>query len=164
MDPESIKDDGDIETPDTEEEEAPEKANNELEEKDDEKAKSRKSAIAQKKFWREKAKSSSSKVQELETELTELKKGVKTPEDEKEKAAQEYIRRQARSVYEELQTERERAKNKELSEFEDKVQTVLEDNPDIPEEELLEVIEEYEVEPKVALKILKRTGRLLVKG
>src|SRR3990167_602455 len=83
---------------DDEEEEAPEKADDEQEEESEDgreeskdKPKSRKSAIAQKKYWREKAKDASTKVQELTDELTKLKGAVKKPDDDKKRAAQEDI-------------------------------------------------------------------------
>lgn len=126
------------------------------EDDDDDEPKSRRSEIAQKKHWREKAKSASSKVQELQAELDRLKSAVKKPDDEKEAAAQEYIRNQARKVFEELQLEKSKEEATELADFEEKVETILEDNPDVAEEELLDTIEEYEVEPHVALKIIQK--------
>src|SRR3990167_5826327 len=122
----------------------------------EDKSKNRRSEIAQKKHWREKAKKSDSKLKALETELADLKKAVKKPDDEKEAAAQEYIRKQARDVFEQLEAERKKQKDEELSEFEEKVEAILEDNPDVSEEELLDAIEEYEVTPAVALKILQK--------
>ena len=155
MDDEIIKDDEAVfEEP--EEEEAPEKAKDEPEE---EPVKNRKSAIAQKKYWREKSKESDSKVQELTDELAKLKEAVKKPDDEKERAAQEYIRKQARETFTELQLEKAKEESKELASFQDKVQAILDDNPDVSEEELLDTIEEYEVEPKTALKILQKQSK-----
>ena len=121
-------------------------------------SKKKRSEIAQKKHWREKAQKSSSKVTQLETELAELKKAVKKPDDDKEAAAQDYIRNQARQVFEELQKEKAKDEAKQLAEFEEKVEAILDDNPDISEEELLEVVEEFEVTPAVALKILKKNS------
>ena len=125
-------------------------------EKKDEEPKNRRSEIAQKKHWREKAQKSSQRVSELETELETLKSAVKKPDDEKEAAAQEYIRKQARQVFDELQKEKAKDEAKELADFEGKVQDILDENPDVSEEELLDTIEELEVEPAVALKILQR--------
>lgn len=153
---------GEEDTQDEESEESDGEQTSEEETKEDEekdKGKSRRSVLAQKKHWREKAQQSQSKVKELETELETLKNAVKKPTDDKERAAQEYIRNQARAVYEELQKEREKEETKELAAFEEEVDSVLEDNPDVSEEELLDTIEELEVEPKVALRILKREGK-----
>src|SRR3990167_5367849 len=108
------------------------------------------------KHWRNKAQKTSSKVETLEEELRSLKEAVKKPDDEQERKAQEYIRGQAKAVYEELQKEKQKQDSRELEEFESKVETILEENPDISEEELLDTIEEYEVEPRVALKILQK--------
>lgn len=168
---EAIQDDDAVFNSD-EEEEAPEKADDEQDEesegesdgeeskdKSKEKPKNRKSAIAQKKYWREKAKESSSKVQELETQLAELREGVKKPDDDKEAAAQKYIRDQARATYQELQLEKAKEEARELAAFEDKVQEILDDNPDVAEDELLDTIEEYEVEPRTALKILQKQAK-----
>lgn len=134
----------------------------EIEDKGEEKKgkeKSRRSVIAQKKHWREKAQKTSARVTELEAELAAAKEGVKKPTDEKEAAAQEYIRGQARKVFEELQKEREKAEAKEEAEFGEKVDAILDDNPDVAEEELLDTIEEYEVPPETALRILKRQSK-----
>ena len=122
----------------------------------EEKGKSRRSEIAQKKHWREKAKLSSAKVKELEEELETLRSAVKKPTDEKEKAAQDYIREQARSVFTELRLEREKAEAKDLSNFEEELESVLDENPDVAEDELLDIIEDLDVSPAVALKIFKR--------
>lgn len=161
-DEESVE--GEEETQDEESEETDEEQTSEeektegdkKEEKGDQKPKTRRSEIAQKKHWRNKAKEANSKVTELETELETLRAGVKKPTDEKEQAAQEYIRGKAREVFKELQIEQEKAKAKELASFEEEVDSVLEDNPDVSEEELLDTIEELEVDPKTALRILKR--------
>jgi len=156
------KDDLDV-FKDEEEGDAPEKAEDEPEEGSEEESKdkpsNRKSAIAQKKYWREKAKNASTKVQELEDELTKLKGAVKKPDDDKERAAQDYIRQQARETYKELQLEKAKEEAKELATFEDQVQTLLDDNPDVAEDELLDTIEEYEVEPKTALRILQKQNK-----
>lgn len=124
--------------------------------KPEDKNKERRSEIAQKKHWRGKAQEASSKVEKLEEELRNLKEAVKKPDDDQERKAQDYIRSQAKAVYDELQKEKEKAEAQELEKFESKVETILDENPDFSEEELLDTIEEYEVEPEVALKILKK--------
>lgn len=121
--------------------------------------KERRSEIAQKKHWRGKAQAASTKVEELTAELETLKSAVKKPDDEKEAAAQEYIRNQAKAVYKELQAEKAKEEAKELAAFEGKVQDVLTENPDVSEEELLDAIEEYEVEPLTALKIIQKQSK-----
>src|SRR3990167_5140107 len=144
VDEESTEDDEDAFKEPQKDKTEDEKSKNKDEE--DGEPKSRSSEIAQKKHWREKAKSASSKVEELSAELEKLRGAVKKPDDEKEAAAQEYIRNQARTVFKELQIEKAKEESKELEAFEEKVELVLEDNPDISEEELLDAIEEYEVE------------------
>lgn len=122
-----------------------------------EEEKPKRSDIAQKIKYREKYQEASTRVSKLETELAELKGMVKKPADDAEARAQEYIRSQAKAVYEELLNARKSEEEKVTRQFEDKVEAVLEENPDISEEELLDAIEEYEVEPNIALKILKKT-------
>lgn len=129
--------------------------NEEEDDKQDE-SKDRRAAIAQKKHWRNKALSESKRVKELETELTKLRGAVKKPTDDAEVRAQEYIRDQARRVFEELQDAKQKEESRQKEEFNEAVNDILEDNPDIAEAELLDAIEEYEVEPNVALKILKK--------
>ena len=125
----------------------------------EDKSKPRRSEIAQKIKWRERAlraEKDASRVQTLENELAELRGLVKKPEDDKERQAQDYIRKQARQAYEELMAEKKREEDSATEAFETEVEGILDENPDIADEELLDVIEEYEVEPKTALKILKK--------
>lgn len=143
------------ETPENEPDKSKEEKDTE-EDEDEGKTKSRRSEIAQKKHWREKYQKTSTKVQELEEELEKLKGAVKKPEDDKERAAQEYIRKQAREVFEDLQKERQKAESNNLDQFETELDSVLEDNPDVTEEEILDIIEEMDVSPTVAMKIFKR--------
>ena len=126
---------------------------------DSKESRTRRSTIAQKKHWRDKFRKSSAKVTELESDLEKLRGAVKKPADDKEAAAQEYIRNQARNVYEELQKVREKEEAQQLASFEEEVDSVLEDNPDVSEEELLDTIEELEVDPATALRIIKRQAK-----
>ena len=130
---------------------------------EDDESKVRRSEIAQKKHWREKAQNASSKVAELTAELDRLKEAVKKPQDDKEAAAQDYIREQVRKTFSELQEEKAKQDATQLADFEDKIQTILDDNPDISEEELLDAIETYEVEPSTALKIIQKQSKEKVK-
>lgn len=119
----------------------------------------RRSEIAQKIKWREramKAEEAATKVGNLEAELKELRGAVKKPTDDQEAKAQEYIRKQAREVYEELQSLKQKEESTKTAKFEREVESIIDENPDISETELLDAIEEYEVEPKTALKILKK--------
>lgn len=124
----------------------------------DEEEKPSKAEIAQKIKYREKYQAEASKVQQLEKELADLKSMVKKPSDDAEAKAQNYIREQAKAVYEELLTERKKEEERTVNEFKEKVALILEENPDVAEQELLDTIEEFEVEPKVALKILKKSS------
>lgn len=164
MDDEIIKDDEAVfeepEADKTEDESSEDESENDKKDSEEEgKGKSRRSDIVQKKKWREKAQKASSRVQELETELATLREAVKKPDDDKERAAQEYIRKQARETYTELQLEKAKEESKELAAFEEKVQGILDDNPDVAEDELLDIIEEYEVEPTTALRILQKQSK-----
>lgn len=118
----------------------------------------KRSEIAQKIKYRAKYKEASSKVAALEAELAKHKDVDlnKKPSDDAEARAQAYIRNLAKEV---VQDELKSLKSKEeriTQEFEEKVEEVLEENPDITEKELLKVCEDYEVEPDKAAKILKR--------
>lgn len=134
------------------------KEESENQEDKEESAKPRRSEIAQKKHWRNKAEKANSKVTELEAELSKLRGMQKPPSDEAERKAQEYIRNEAKQVYLELQKEKAKEESERESKLNSAVETILEDNPDIVEAELLDAIDEYEVEPKVALKILQKQG------
>lgn len=158
MDPEAIEDKAPFEEP-TEDQTPEEESKETPEKKEDKEPDTRRSEIAQKIKWREraqKAEERASKVDKLEAELAELRGAVKKPTDEAEQKAQEYIRAQARKVYEELQEARQKEESTKTAKFEAEVETLLDENPDISETELLDAIEEYDVEPKTALKILKK--------
>lgn len=128
-------------------------------EDDSEKKKSESVLLAQKKHWRGKALKAQAEAKRLAAELTASKKRVDEAGGElteKEKAAQAYIRKQAKDVFDELKRLEAQEQAQVLSEFEGKVATVLEDNPDIKEEDLLDVVEDFNVEPEVAARIIKR--------
>ena len=128
-------------------------------EKDQKPDKPQRSEVIQKAKWRDralKAEGALGKVETLQAELEQLRSLVKKPENDQEAKAQEYIREQARNVFKELQETKQKEEAKTTREFEDKVAAVIEENPDVSEEELLEVIEDLELEPEVALKVLRR--------
>ena len=144
-------DDEDLEDDDGSEDDGDKKPDDE----DDGDKKPNKSEIAQKIKWRTKA-------QKLQIEIDELK-GKPNPTakdekeiDDKEKQARDFIRKMIREETEALTKEQRETEERELDAFEEEVDTILEDNPDIKKGRLLDVIEEFEVEPKVALKIIKR--------
>src|SRR3990167_8179011 len=103
-----------------EDDKTPEEEEDSKKNEDGDKGKDRKSAIAQKKFWRGKAEAQGQKVATLEAELEKLRGLVKKPTDDQEAKAQEYIREQARSVFKELGLEKERSEAKESEAFESK--------------------------------------------
>lgn len=117
-----------------------------------------KSEIAQKIKWREKYQDAQKRLDTLETQLkaSETRVEEKGELDDKEKAARAYIRNEAKKVYEELLTEQKSEETKALREFEDKIDSILEDNSEITREDLLDAIEEYDVSPETAVKILQR--------
>ena len=125
------------------------------EEKEEEEKKPDRSEIAQKIKWRE-------KYNKAKEELDSLKEKPNPTEedkeviDDKEKKAKEYLSNFFKQEYKKVQAEEKEAEARALRDFEDKVDATLEDNPDITENDLLDVIEEYEVEPEVAVKILKK--------
>lgn len=151
MDPKELEE-GDQTPEETEPETEPKTEPKEPEKPED----TRRSEIAQKIKYREKYQSALSEKQKLEAELKELREMVKKPSDDAEAKAQEYIRKQAREVFEELQSIKQKEESTRLAKFEEEVESIIDENPDISETELLDAIEEFEVEPKVALKILKR--------
>lgn len=118
-----------------------------------------KAEIAQKIKWRGKAMKLESEVAELTKQLEQSKQRVQDNggnPDEKEKAAQQYIRDQAKAAYAEVRLLEKQEEARTVREFETKVENVLEDNPEVTEQELLDVVEELEVDPETAMKILKR--------
>lgn len=125
---------------------------------EEEEEKEKKSEIAQKIKYRERAKKAEQELEETRAELERAKKAAeRAPEgSEQEKAAKEYIAKLAEEVYEAKEAKKKNEAEKELTRFQDKVDSVLDENPDITEAELLSIIEELEVEPEVAVKVWKR--------
>src|SRR3990167_6716310 len=76
--------------------------------------------------------------------------------DDKEKQARAFLKKIFREEYETVRKEEQERESVRLSDFDDAVDEVLEDNPDIKESQLLDVVEEFEVEPKIAVKIIKK--------
>lgn len=119
------------------------------------------SEVAQKIRYRERLRKAEARIAELEghtghTPPTTSKKN--DSEDDKELAAQKYIREQARFELKEYLDKEKREEREALDAFEAKVDEILEDNPDISEKRLLDAIEKYSVSPDVAVKILKDVG------
>jgi len=113
------------------------------------------SEIAQKIKWRE-------RYQNLKKEVDAARQNPDTtPEeqqnlDDKEKQARAFLKKIFREEYETVRKEEQERESVRLSDFDDAVDEVLEDNPDIKESQLLDVVEEFEVEPKIAVKIIKK--------
>lgn len=121
----------------------------ENEEEDD---KPNKAEIAQKIKYRE-------KYLKTKEELEKVRKANEKPSediDEKEKAARDYIKKQAREAYQEILLEKESEEKRAIEEFDEKMDSLLEENPDLTKAEVLEIIEEFKVEPEVAISILNK--------
>src|SRR3990172_11174775 len=127
---ETIKDDeADFEEP--EEDQTPAGEDQKPKEPKDEKPEdaTRRSEIAQKIKYREKYQTTLSEKQKLEAELSELRGAVKKPTDDAEAKAQEYIRKQAREVYEELQDLKQKEESTKTAKFEAEVESIIDENP-----------------------------------
>src|SRR3990167_7650953 len=110
-----------------------------------------KSEIVQKRKWREKYLKSQERIRALETQVEEKKQSKQSTDiEDKELAAQRYIREMARKEYEAIQAETKAKEEKILEDFQDKLDTILEEYPDFTEDQILEACEEYDVEPKIA--------------
>lgn len=123
-----------------------------------EKEKPDRSEVAQKIKWRDRAKEWQKRNEELEAKMRDSDTRVeqKGELDDKEKAARAFIRNEARQVMEEIRKAEKEEVAKSEREFKDKIDEIIDDNPEITEQELLDAIEEFEVTPETALKILLR--------
>lgn len=116
------------------------------------------SEAAQKKHYREKFLKSQTKIRELEAKIEALsQKDQSTEVEERELAAQRYIREQARKEYENILAEQKAAEEKALEAFEERLEAVLDEHSEFTEDQILDICEEYEVEPEIAVKILTRS-------
>lgn len=119
-----------------------------------------KSEIAQKIKYREKFLKSQDKIKGLEEKLNvKEKKGDSTEIEEKEIAAQKYIRKQAREEYEAIMVETKAKEEAKDEEFQTKLDLAVEDS-DFSESQVREICDELEVEPDTAVKILTKTSEI----
>lgn len=129
--------------------ETEEEKNKEPDKKDEE---DKKSAIAQKKYWRE-------KFNDLKKELDELKSPKKTSNDEDAEAkAKKYISDVAKEAIEEFTKSQKAKEEKALEQFEDELEDTLEANPDVKEDVILDICEKLKVSPQKAVEVLKLTA------
>lgn len=134
------------------------------EEEIEEKSKVDKSEVAQKIRYREKLKTAESKISSLEEEITTLKnQGQPTKIEEKELAAQKYILNLARKAIEDYENEKATKEKKVLADFNEELEETLEENKDLTESQILDACEDYEVSPKIAAKILKKSLETKIK-
>ena len=118
-----------------------------------------KSEIAQKIKYRDKFLKEQARAKALEERLKsqENKGQPVTPEQEKELAAQRYIREQARQEYRALKEEEEAEKEKATEAFKDRLDEAVESS-DFTENQIMDICEEFDVEPEIAVKILSKVS------
>ena len=124
--------------------------------KDTQDVKKDNSAVIQKKKYREELKMAKKRIEELESAN---KKRDLTADEQKEKAAKEYLSEAIMEVLENLEKERESEDSSALEVFEEELEEVLDENTDISEKQLLDVCEELDVSPQTALKIIRRESK-----
>ena len=115
--------------------------------------------IAQKIKYREKFLQERTRSRELEHRLKQLEDKIndpKQPTDDKEKQAREYLRNLIKEEQNTLAQQKLEEERSVMREFEEKIDSLLTDNPEFTEDQLLETIEEFKVEPEVAIKFLKK--------
>lgn len=122
---------------------------------------SRSSAVFQKAKYREKYERALaekeeilSRVKELEAELRSLKDADPDDRDARKEIAD--IRTEIKSLVSEALAEQKKEEEKALRIFQEELDEVLEENEGLTEEELLDAIEEFDVSPRTAAKILAR--------
>lgn len=115
-----------------------------------------KSALIQKKKYREKFLQADDKIKQLEEKINLLEsKGQTTDDEKKELAAQKYIQDQALKIYQQ-QKEKEKMEEEKASEvFQEQLDEAVEESGFV-ESDIVDMCEEFEVEPAVAVKILKK--------
>ena len=124
--------------------------------KEDKKPKRDSSALVQKKKFRERLEKAKEKISSLEAKLADKQsRGQPTEDEEKELKAQKLL---SRMIRDELKAQRE-AEDEEKEALADSLQEELDDaveSSDYTEDDILEVMDEFEVHPDKAVKILNR--------
>lgn len=119
----------------------------------------RRAAIAQKIKYRERYQSERARREALEAENERLR-AQKTgdanqePQDDQERRAKEFIRNQAKEAFQELKRQEAEEERRMIEDFEERLETVLEEHSDFTEDQILNVVERFKVEPEVAAQIL----------
>mgnify|MGYP001595299801 CR=1 FL=1 len=117
-----------------------------------------KAEVAQKIKWREKYLKAQEKIRQLEDKQeAKEQKGQSTQVEEKELAAQRYIQDQARKAIESWETEKKLKEEKAQEDLQVKLDMAVEDSG-FTEDEIVQVCDEYEVEPEIAVKILTKVN------
>uniref|UniRef100_A0A6H1ZUB0 Scaffolding protein n=1 Tax=viral metagenome TaxID=1070528 RepID=A0A6H1ZUB0_9ZZZZ len=129
----------------------------ETEEEDEEEEEEKSSSeIAQKIKYREKFKSEKMRAENLEKELDKIR-NKDIPEEDKEAQAKKYIRDVAKEAYREILDQEKMEKETTTEKFQEELDQVLDDNPDLSEKKILDICKELEVKPAIAAKILNRS-------
>jgi len=119
--------------------------------------KAEKTAIIQKKRYRDRLTKAKEKIAALEGNKQE---GTLTPEQQKEKAAEEFLAGRIKSVLEAMQNEDKSRSSAQQEQFNDQMEEVLDENEHLTEKDILKVTKELDVTPKQALKIIERERKL----
>lgn len=142
----------------SEEAEETEEKDESKDESSDQKPEADKSAIIQKKRYRDLYKQSQDRIAELEKQV---KGGEKlSAEEQKEKAAEEFISNKIRDVLSQIDAEKQQEKKQETEAFQAELEEVLDENDKITEEQILGVTEDLGVSPRQAVKVLERERKL----
>lgn len=123
------------------------------------KKKDQNSAIKQKQKYRAKLEDAKKEISKRDEEIARLRgEGRNDEADTKERQAEEYMRNMIRKIQEEDAAATRERETKEQEAFDSEVETVLEENEDLVEEEVRSVAKEYGVSPTVAAKIITDRG------
>lgn len=117
------------------------------------------SAVAQKKKYREKYQAALKELEELKAQRGK-ETGTLTPEQQKEREANDFLEKKIRAVLENVSSSQREQELKAEKVFQEELNTVLEDNPKLDETKILDVCEELGISPKQAIKVIERESKL----
>jgi len=119
--------------------------------------KTEKTAIIQKKRYRDRLTKAEEKLALIEKDKPE---GNLSDEQKKEKAAEEFLANRIKSVLTAIQNEEKSTSAAAQEEFDEEMEEVLDENEHLTEKDILKITKELDVTPRKALKIIERERKL----
>lgn len=133
------------------------------EDDDEKKSDKSKSAIHQKRKFRDLYKKTDAELKKVQAQLAERASDKGGEEGKKERDARNYLKGLIGEILDERDTTRSSKEVAEQEALDEELEGLLEDNEDLTEKKILEVVEELGISPTAAVKQIRREEKLVKK-